>query len=161
MNSHDDEKPQIRTLISADLGGLLGLYEDIGILKATDSRVGIERTWSRILESDLLHYLGVFVGGSLASTCHAVIVPNLSRSVRPYAIIENVGTLSTHRRRGLGKLAVEAVIARCWQAGCYKIMLASSVQNARAHAFYRALGFDANAKQSFVLVRPAVAGLAQ
>jgi len=93
MNSHDDEKPQIRTLISADLGGLLGLYEDIGILKATDSRVGIERTWSRILESDLLHYLGVFVGGSLASTCHAVIVPNLSRSVRPYAIIENVGTL--------------------------------------------------------------------
>jgi GNAT superfamily N-acetyltransferase len=159
MTTHDDDKPLIRALSGADLDGLLRLYEDIGILKPTDSRDGIERTWARILQSDLLHYVGVFVGGSLASTCHAVIVPNLSRGARPYAIIENVGTLSTHRRRGLGRLAVEAAIANCWQAGCYKIMLASSVQNARAHDFYRALGFDANAKQSFVLARPAVAAL--
>jgi GNAT superfamily N-acetyltransferase len=159
MNIQDDAKPLTRPLLSTDLDGLLRLYEDMGILKPTDSREGIERTWARILESELLHYVGVFVEGSLASTCHAVIVPNLSRGVRPYAIIENVGTLSTHRRRGLGKLALEAAIAGCWQAGCYKIMLASSVQNARAHAFYRALGFDANAKQSFVLTRPVVGAM--
>ena len=161
MNSHDQGPPLIRALSAADLEGLLRLYEDIGIVKPTDSREGIERTWARILESGLLHYVGVFVAGSLASTCHAVVVPNLSRGVRPYAIIENVGTLSTHRRRGLGTLALQEAIARCWEAGCYKIMLASSVQNARAHAFYRALGFDANAKQSFVLARPAAADLAR
>jgi GNAT superfamily N-acetyltransferase len=154
MNSPKDETPLIRPLIAADLDDLLGLYTDIGILEPTDSREGIAHTWARILESDLLYYVGVFVGGSLASTCHAVIVPNLSRNVRPYAVIENVGTLSTHRRRGLGKLAVEAAITRCWEAGCYKIMLASGVKNARAHAFYRSVGFDTNVKQSFVLTRP-------
>jgi len=157
MNTRDDEKPLIRPLIGTDRDGLLRLYEDIGILKPTDSLEGIERAWARILETDLLYYVGVFVGGNLASTCHAVVVPNLSRGVRPYAIIENVGTLSTHRRRGLGKLAVEAAIAHCWKAGCYKIMLASSLQNTRAHAFYRVLGFDANAKQSFVLTKSALA----
>jgi len=83
-----------------------------------------------------------------------VIVPNLSRGVRPYAIIENVGTLDTHRRQGLGALVVRAAIARCWEAGCYKIMLASGVGGSGAHVFYDALGFDRRAKQSFVLKRP-------
>jgi hypothetical protein len=79
-----------------------------------------------------------------------VIVPNLSRGVRPYAITENVGTLATHRRQGLGSLVMRAIIAHCWEAGCYKTMLASGVQRGGAHAFYAALGFDARAKQSFM-----------
>lgn len=111
-------------------------------------------TWERILGSDLLLYLGVFVGPTLASTCHAVIVPNLSRGNRPYAIIENVGTLASQRRRGLGTLAMRTAISRCWEAGCYKVMLASGVQRSGAHEFYERLGFDGNAKRSFVLSAP-------
>lgn len=142
-----------RRLQAADLDALLALYADIGLLDPASDRQRIEQTWARILASDLLIYLGTFVEGTLAATCHAVIVPNLSRGVRPYAIIENVGTLATHRRRGLGSVVLRAIIAQCWEAGCYKIMLASGMQRSGAHAFYAALGFDAHAKQSFVLCR--------
>jgi GNAT superfamily N-acetyltransferase len=148
------QSPDIRKLGTADLDPLLAMYQDIGLLEPASPRQALEQTWARILASDLLYYLGVFVDGTLASTCHAVVVPNLSRGVRPYAIIENVGTLASHRRRGLGKLAMRAIIDHCWQAGCYKIMLASAIQRAGAHAFYEALGFDARAKQSFVLKGP-------
>lgn len=142
---------EVRRLANDDLDALLALYDDIGLFDPKSDRQSVEQTWQRILASDLICHLGVFVEGVLASTCHAVIVPNLSRGVRPYAIIENVGTLATHRRRGLGSLAMRAIIAHCWEAGCYKVMLASGMQRSGAHAFYEALGFDARAKQSFVL----------
>ena len=146
--------PTVRRLGAADLDALLALYADIELLEPGSPRAALEQTWARILASDMLHYLGVFGDGTLASTCHAVIVPNLSRGVRPYAIIENVGTLASHRRRGLGALAMRAIIDHCWEAGCYKVMLSSAMKRGGAHAFYEALGFDARAKQSFVLTRP-------
>ena len=145
---------EVKQLSATDLDALLALYADIGLLDPASERRRLEQTWARILASDLLVYLGVFVDGVLASTCHAVIVPNLSRGVRPYAIIENVGTLASQRRRGLGSVAMRSIIAHCWDAGCYKIMLASGMQRSGAHAFYEALGFDPRAKQSFVLTRP-------
>ena len=147
--------PEVRKLRAADLDQLLLLYQDIDLLAPESPRPALEETWARIVASELLTYLGVFVDGTLASTCHAVVVPNLTRGIRPYAIIENVGTLASHRRRGLGTLAMRAVIDHCWEAGCYKVMLASGVQRSSAHAFYEALGFDRGAKQSFVLKRPA------
>ena len=153
MNNRSDPA-EVRGLALTDLDALLALYSDIGLLAPESDRQRLAMTWEKILASDILRYTGVFVGKVLASTCHAVIVPNLSRGVRPYAILENVGTLSSHRRQGLGTLALRATIALCWEAGCYKVMLASSVANTGAHAFYAALGFDALAKQSFVLKRP-------
>jgi len=144
---------ELRRLREDDLDALLALYDDIGLFEPGSDRHKLEQTWKRILASDLLVYLGVFVGGRLASTCHAVIVPNLSRGVRPYAVIENVGTLESHRRLGLGSIVMRGIIAHCWEAGCYKIMLASGLQRSGAHAFYAALGFNGRAKQSFVLTR--------
>jgi len=154
MTNTRTEGPVVRNLVTADLDGLLTLYTDIGLVKVDDLRQQMEQTWARILATDLLHYFGVFIADTLVATCHAVIVPNLSRGVRPYAIIENVGTLSTHRRQGHAKLVMQAAVARCWEAGCYKVMLASGLQNTRAHAFYEAIGFSSGAKQSFVLTRP-------
>jgi len=154
-DSRRGDIPEVRRLDVGDLDSLLALYSDIGfgLLEAHADRQRLEQTWLRILASDMLVYLGVFVEGALAATCHAVIVPNLTRGVRPYAVIENVGTLAAHRRRGLGSIAMRAIIEHCWEAGCYKIMLASGVQRSGAHAFYHALGFDSRAKQSFVLTR--------
>lgn len=154
MSENASSWREARPLVAADLPALLELYSNIGLMDG-GSPEQLSRTWNQILSSDLLVYLGVFVDGVLASTCHAVIVPNLSRGVRPYAIIENVGTLDSHRRQGLGALAMRTLVAHCWKAGCYKIMLASGLTRSGAHAFYDALGFDRGAKQSFVLARPA------
>jgi GNAT superfamily N-acetyltransferase len=59
-----------------------------------------------------------------------------------------------YQRRGLGALVMRGLLERCWQAGCYKVMLLSGVRRTGAHAFYQALGFDRDAKQAFVITRP-------
>ena len=50
---------------------------------------------------------------------------------------------------------MRALIERCWDAGCYKIQLASGFKRGPAHDFYRALGFDGDRKRAFVLTREA------
>ena len=79
------------------------------------------------------------------------VVPNLTRGARPYAVVENV--IITRRRRGekLGKLLMEAVLERARAAGCYKVMLLTGSSNPDTHAFYRACGFDGDAKQGYVI----------
>ena len=50
---------------------------------------------------------------------------------------------------------MSALIERCWERDCYKIMLQSGTRRAgEAHAFYDAIGFDRHAKQAFVIRRP-------
>ncbi|MGI9591142.1 MAG: GNAT family N-acetyltransferase [Myxococcota bacterium] len=54
------------------------------------------------------------------------------------------------RRRALAA-ALQALLARCWAAGCYKIMLLSGAHRGAAHAFYERNGFDPEAKQGFIV----------
>jgi len=147
--------PEVRRLAEHDLDALHALYAQLGLEGHDTPRARLSETWARILASELIVHLGAFIDGALASACHAVIVPNLTHGARPYAVIENVVTDAAHRRRGLGELTMRSLIAHCWEAGCYKIMLASGFGRSGAHAFYDALGFDRTAKQSFVLKRPA------
>jgi GNAT superfamily N-acetyltransferase len=58
--------------------------------------------------------------GRLLSTCNIAIVPNLTRSARPYAVIENVVTRSGARRRGLGRACIMKAIEFAKENGCYK-----------------------------------------
>ena len=46
---------------------------------------------------------------------------------------------------------MQAMLARCWEAGCYKVMLLSGVARAEAHAFYVRNGVDRHAQQGFVI----------
>jgi len=73
-------------------------------------------------------------------------------------VIENVVTDAAHRRRGFAAVSMRALLSRCWEAGCYKVMLSSGSKRAEVHAFYESLGFDRHAKQSFVITPSADAG---
>ena len=74
-----------------------------------------------------------------------VIVPNLSHSGLPWAVVENVVTDQRFQRRGIGRLMMEYAISRAREAGCYKLQLASSKTRDEAHQFYENLGFEASA----------------
>jgi GNAT superfamily N-acetyltransferase len=148
-------EPVVRRLGLSDLSELLRLYAQLQPGDPPLSAAVAERTWARIVNDPALIYIGVFVAGKLASTCHAALIPNLTRGARPYAVVENVVTDQAHQRRGFGALAMRELIARCWRADCYKIMLMSGSRRAAVHGFYSALGFDRDAKQAFVLLAPA------
>jgi GNAT superfamily N-acetyltransferase len=80
-------------------------------------------------------------------------VPNLTRGARPYAVIENVVTHPDLRRTGLGSSVLQELLSRCWEAGCYKVMLLSAAERGAAHEFYERNGFDKHAKQGFIIRR--------
>lgn len=142
----------IRDLRRDDLNSLLSLYHHLHEQDdAPPDRSRLEQTWDAIVRDPAQIYLGGFLGESLVSACNAAIVPNLTRGARPYAVIENVVTDASYRRRGIGAALLRTLIERCWTRGCYKIMLMSGVSRAQIYGFYELLGFDKNSKQAFVI----------
>lgn len=88
---------------------------------------------------------GVFilrVAGVLVASATLVVIPNLTRQGRPYALMENVVTHADHRRAGHGRAVMQAAIDAAWQAGCYKILLMTGSADPATHRFYEDLGFD-------------------
>lgn len=142
----------LRRLRIDDLDQLLGLYahlypEDIAEV-APGARAA---AWNAILRDDAQCYLGAFVGDRLVASAFAVVVPNLTRGARSFAIIENVVTDPEHQRHGHGRAVIDALVEHVFGAGCYKVMLQTSSVRDGAHVFYESLGFNGDSKRAFVL----------
>ena len=95
-------------------------------------------------------YYGAFVDKRLVSSCALTVIPNLTRSCRPYGVIENVVTHSDHRRKGYATALLKTALADAWTAQCYKVMLLTGRKDEATFRFDEAAGFDRNAKQAFV-----------
>lgn len=141
----------IRELGRDDLEELLAAYGELHPRDDPLPREEVGALWARICGDPGLIYLGAFSGSRLLATCTAAIVPNLTRGARPYAVIENVFTRPDVRREGLGSAVLQALLERCWAAGCYKVMLLSAAERDAAHAFYERNGFDPHSKRGFIL----------
>lgn len=92
------------------------------------------------------------VSGTLAAMVTLHILPNVTQSGRPYALIENVVTLPELRGQGHGRAVVEAAIAQAWAQDAYKIMLMSGKAGS-AKGFYERIGFSADEKWGLSLRR--------
>jgi GNAT superfamily N-acetyltransferase len=79
--------------------------------------------------------------GRVAATCTLVVIPNLTRGARPYALIENVVTDAGRRKAGLGRAVIAAALDRAWEAGCYKAMLLTGSRDPATLRFYGGAGF--------------------
>lgn len=141
----------IRAATTSDLPDLLSLYHD---LKAEASAQ--EQTYARMLAQPGLTILLAFLDGKPVATLTLLIVPNLTRACAPYALVENVVTLTSCRGKGIGKRVMEAAIDQSWEAGCFKIMLMSGSGNLSAHGFYENMGFK-RSKVGFELRQPGYA----
>jgi len=145
---------RVRDLEAGDLEQLLRLSLQLRVGDLPLPRERAVALWQAILSDPAQNYLGAFAGDELVSVCCAAIVPNLTHGGRPYAVIENVVTDEAWRRKGVGRELLSAMVARCWQRDCHKIMLMSGAARRDAHAFYEAVGFDRHAKQAFLIRRP-------
>jgi GNAT superfamily N-acetyltransferase len=94
--------------------------------------------------------LGRYEGRATAS-CALLIVPNLTRGGRPYALVENVVTDAASRGRGFGKAIMGAAVERARKAGCYKVILTTGRRDERVWRFYESCGFDRTTKAGFQL----------
>jgi GNAT superfamily N-acetyltransferase len=138
----------IRTADQHDLPSLLGLYRQ---LHPDDEPVPLAVARNQF--EQLLRYPGSSVlvgirGDVFVATCTLIVIPNLTRGGMPYALIENVVTDAQHRKRGYGKLILEAAMAAAWRRGCYKVMLLTGSKDPATLRFYEEAGF-AQSKTGF------------
>jgi GNAT superfamily N-acetyltransferase len=109
--------------------------------------------FAEILRSPGLHLFVLDLDEVVVATTYLNVLPNLTRSASPYAVIENVVVEESLRGRGLGKQIMAATLRAAWDAGCYKAMLMTGSRRPATHAFYRACGFSPDAKTAY-LARP-------
>ena len=109
--------------------------------------------FEEILRRPGLDLLVLEVDGEVVGTTYLNVIPNLTRSARPYAVIENVVIDESLRGQGFGRQLMDATLERAWAAGCYKAMLQTGSRTAATHAFYRASGFSPDEKTAY-LARP-------
>ena len=78
-----------------------------------------------------------------------VIMPNITRGARSFALIENMVTHAAHRGQGLGRAVLAAALDAAWAAHCYKVMLATGSRQGSTWRFYEGAGFTCATKTHF------------
>jgi GNAT superfamily N-acetyltransferase len=144
----------IRKAREADFDRVMALYRQ---LQPTDPVLndGKDRAvFEQILRAPWLSLFVLEDNGRIQSSCYLNIIPNMTRSARSYAVIENVITDESARRKGYGKQLVTHAIEEAWAAGCYKVMLLTGAKRKSTHAFYKACGFSGDAKHAFIARPP-------
>lgn len=141
-----------REIESDELQKLLCLYEHLH--DADDplpSAEVLNNVWNEIQDNRNIKYFGLFIDGQLISSCSIALIPNLTRSCRPYGLIENVVTHSQHRTRGYGKKILKAALDFARENQCYKVMLMTGRMSENTFQFYESVGFNRNSKQAFIM----------
>ena len=80
--------------------------------------------------------------GEILGVLQLVFIPGLSRRGATRAHIEGVRVKSSARAHGIGTALMCRAIEEAKRAGCTLVQLTSDKRRARAHLFYRRLGFQ-------------------
>ena len=131
---------KVREVIVQDLTTILELnhhlHEGEPCLEVTST---IKKVWEQFINDTRLHcFLAEYKGKAVAS-CVLDIIPNLTRGVRSFGVLQNVVTHKEYRGLGIGSLLNSHALNFAWSKDCYQVL----VQTGRPEvvAFYERLGF--------------------
>ncbi|MTI59342.1 MAG: GNAT family N-acetyltransferase [Firmicutes bacterium] len=133
-----------------ELKQLLNLYkylnEDDPELEVNDE---LSKLWDNIYKDSNLYYIVINMDKKIVSSCTLAVINNLTRSARPYGLIENVVTHPNYRRKSLGTKVLHKAIEICEENNCYKVMLLTGSKKESTLKFYEKAGFDREVKTGF------------
>jgi GNAT superfamily N-acetyltransferase len=141
-----------RRINAVELPELLKLY---AFLHADDpvadpADAAVQRLWAQILADPNLRYYVAVEKEKIVATCTLSLIPNLTRGLRPYGLIENVVTAPDYRRRGFATEVLRYALDDAWRTGCYKVMLATGSKKEETLRFYEKAGFQRGVKTGFI-----------
>ena len=140
----------VREAVKEDLDELLNLYFFLHEKNIPENSEHLENTWKTIIE-DINHHIVVKeINGKIVSSCVCIIVPNLTRNIRPYALIENVVTNEGYRGKGYATECLNYVKEIAIKNNCYKMMLLTGTKNENTLAFYKSAGYNSDDKIAFI-----------
>jgi len=132
----------IRIATEADLGDLVGLYQQFGPFEDDEPSVAVSRMLARTsLYPDFKVYVAE-IDGKIAGTFALLIMDTLGNRCRPAGVVEDVVVSERARDQGIGRAMMEFALERCRERGCYKMALSSNLSRDAAHRFYESLGFE-------------------
>lgn len=140
----------IREANEEDLDVLLELYLDLHERSVPEHDERLWDAWARILADPDHHLIVCEEDGRIVSSCVCVVIPNLTRGVRPYAFVENVVTQADARGRGYATACLDHARMLARRAGCYKMMLLTGSHDPETLDFYRHAGYNSTDKTAFI-----------
>ena len=140
----------IREADKDDLNALLELYLCLHEDSIPEETEHLSNTWEQIINDPNHHIIVNEVDGRIVSSCVCVIIPNLTRNVRPYAFIENVVTHKDYRRRGLAQECLNFARDIALKENCYKMMLLTGSKDPNTLRFYEKAGYNSSEKTAFI-----------
>ena len=140
----------IREINKNERSQLLELYLHLHEESIPEMTEHLENTWNVIMQDKNHHIIVKEIDGNIVSSCVCVIIPNLTRNVRPYAFVENVVTHSDYRGKGYATECLEYAKKIAQNENCYKIMLLTGSKRETTLNFYRNAGYSSTDKTAFV-----------
>ena len=140
----------IREANKNDLNALLELYLYLHENSIPNQDEHLENTWKQIMEDKNHHLIVNEVDGKIVSSCVCVIIPNLTRNVRPYAFVENVVTHADYRKKGYASECLDYARTIAKNENCYKMMLLTGSKKAETLRFYEKAGYNSSDKTAFI-----------
>ncbi len=140
----------VREANEEELQEILELYLDLHEEAVPEKSENLANTWKQIIQDENHHLIVNIVGGKIVSSCVCVIIPNLTRNVRPYAFVENVVTRYDDRGKGYATECLDYAKEIAEKQNCYKMMLLTGAKEQRTLDFYRKAGYNSMDKTAFV-----------
>lgn len=140
----------VREIKNNELNELLELYLCLHEDSVPQMSEHLKNTWNTIMEDEHHHIIVNEIDGKIVSSCVCVIIPNLTRNIRPYAFIENVVTHSQYRGKGYATECLNYAKEIAKQENCYKMMLLTGSKNESTLSFYNNAGYNSTDKTAFI-----------
>ena len=140
----------IREAVKEDLSELLNLSLFLHEKDIPENSSRLENTWNTIIEDENHHIIVNEINGKILSSCVCVIIPNLTRDVRPYAFIENVVTNEEYRGKGYATECLNYAKEIAIKNNCYKMMLLTGTKKESTLNFYKNAGYNSEDKTAFI-----------
>jgi len=140
----------VREIQENELNDLLELYTHLHETGIPAQSEVLAKTWNTILNDKNHHIIVAENNGKLVSSCVCVVIPNLTRGVRPYAFVENVVTHSDYRTQGYATACLAYAKEIAQKENCYKIMLLTGSKEESIKTFYKRTGYNCTDKTAFI-----------
>ncbi len=140
----------VREIYSSELNKLLELYLHLHEKEIPDTTEHLSKTWDTVTQDKNHHIIVNEADGKIVSSCVCVIIPNLTRNIRPYAFIENVVTHKDYRGRGYATQCLNYAKEIAIKDNCYKMMLLTGSKDDNTLSFYANAGYNCSDKTAFI-----------
>ncbi len=140
----------VREAHQNELKQMLQLYLFLHEQMVPEDSEYLRQTWQQIMQDKNHHLIVYEEEGKIVASCVCVIIPNLTRGIRPYAFIENVVTHEAYRGRGYATACLNYAGEIAQKEGCYKMMLLTGSKKEETLNLYRNAGYNSADKTAFI-----------